>query len=285
MPQDNQHGRQHGRKKGQSGTAKGTGTPENLKAGAPVVVLVHPQLGENIGMAARAMLNFALTEMRLVKPRDGWPSESALKAASGADMVIEGAQVFETVEEAIADLHYVMAATARERDQLKTVMTGEKAASEIRAHAAKGHKTGILFGAERSGLSNEHIALADAILMAPVNPTFASLNLSQAVLLAGYEWFKAADERPDARPGEGPNVRVTKASKAELQDLFDHLEGELDGSGFLRPPEKRASMVRNLRDMWNRANLMDQDVRTLRGIIKSLTLYGGGRKPGEKPEE
>lgn len=265
------------RKKGQSGTAKGTGTPQNLTAGAPVVVLVHPQLGENIGMAARAMLNFALTELRLVKPRDGWPSESALKASAGANPVIEGAQVFETVEEAIADLHFVVAATARERDQLKTVMTGEKAASQIRAHAAEGRKTGILFGAERSGLSNEHIALADAILQAPVNPTFASLNLSQAVLLVGYEWFKAGDQRPEARLGEGLHARSAKATKAELQGLFEHLESELDASGFFRPQARRASMVRNLRDMWNRADLMEQDVRTLRGIIKALVLYGARR--------
>jgi tRNA/rRNA methyltransferase len=268
-----------GRKKGQSGTAKGSGTPMELRAGAPVVILVNPQLGENIGMAARAMLNFALTELRLVNPRDGWPSESAQKASSGALNVIEGALVFDTLEEAIADLHYVLAATARERDQLKPVMTAEKAALTLRSEAAGGNKTGILFGAERSGLANEHIALADAILMAPVNPSFASLNLSQAVLLAGYEWFKSADVRPDQRLGEGLHQNTPKATKAELQGLFDHLETELDASGFLRPPEKRRSMVRNMRDMWNRAGLMKQDVRTLRGIVKSLVLFGGGRKP------
>lgn len=267
------------RKKGQSGTARGAGTPHELKDGAPVVVLVHPQLGENIGMAARAMLNFALTELRLVKPRDGWPSESALKASSGADLVIEGAEVYETVEEAIADLHYVVAATARERDQLKTVMTGDRAAREIRAQAAKGRKTGILFGAERSGLSNDHIALADAILMAPVNPTFASLNLSQAVLLAGYEWFKAGDVRPETRPGDGSYIDATKATKASLQGLFEHMEAELDASGFFRPPEKKPSMVRNLRDMWNRADLMEQDVKTMRGVIKALVRFGGSRRP------
>ncbi len=269
----------HSRKKGQAGTARGAGTPDELKAGAPVVVLVHAQLGENIGMAARAMLNFALTELRLVKPRDGWPSESALKASSGADLVIEGARVFETVEEAIADLHYVVAATARERDQLKTVMTGDRAAREIRAQAAMGRKTGILFGAERSGLSNDHIALADAILMAPVNPTFASLNLSQAVLLAGYEWFKAADDRPETRQGDGSYIDATKASKDSLQGLFEHMEAELDAAGFFRPPEKRPSMVRNLRDMWNRADLMEQDVKTMRGVIKALVRSGGRRRP------
>ena len=269
------------REKGQSGTAKGSGTPEALKRGAPVVILVHPQLGENIGMAARAMLNFALTEMRLVKPRDGWPSQSALKAASGAVDVIENAQVFETVEEAIADLQYVSACTARERDQLKPVLTAEKAARTLKDHANEGIKTGLLFGAERAGLSNEHIALADSILMAPVNPTFASLNLSQAVLLAGYEWFKLGDERPEERLGEGPHQHNPKATKAELQGLFDHLETELDTAGFLRPPEKRPSMVRNLRDMWNRAGLMKQDVQTLRGVVKALAVYGRGRRPEE----
>lgn len=245
------------------------------------MILVHPQLGENIGMAARAMLNFALTEMRLVKPRDGWPSESATKAASGAVEVIENAKVYETVEEAIADLQYVTACTARERDQLKPVLTAERAARKLKDCAHDGLKTGLLFGAERAGLSNEHIALADSILMAPVNPTFASLNLSQAVLLAGYEWFKLGDERPEERPGEGLHQDGRKANKDQLQGLFDHLESELDTAGFLRPPEKRPSMVRNLRDMWNRAGLMEQDVQTLRGVVKALAIYGRGRRPKE----
>ncbi|TNE58454.1 MAG: RNA methyltransferase [Alphaproteobacteria bacterium] len=267
------------REKGHSGTVRGAKTPENLGWGAPVVILVNPQLGENIGMAARAMANFALTDLRLVAPRDGWPSESAIKASSGAVEVIEGAQVFETVEEAIADLQLVYATTARERDQLKPVLTPEEAGRRTRAAAAEGQRVGLMFGPERAGLKSDHVALADAVLMVPVNPGFASLNLAQAVLLIGYEWFKHGSEAPPERIEEGA---TRPATKEELLGFFEHLERELDASGFLRPPEKRKAMVRNLRNIWSRTQLYDQDVRTLRGIIKSLVVYGGGRN---RPDE
>ncbi len=194
--------------------------------------------------------------------------------------MIESAQVFGSVEEAVADLTHVFATTARERDQLKPVVTPQKAAEMIRVGSSKGGKYGYLFGAERAGLHNDHIALADEILMVPVNPGFASLNLAQAVLLAGYEWFKLADETPSERIEEG---EARPATKEEMVMLFEHLESELDRSGFLKPPEKRPAMVRNLRNILQRGELYDQDVRTLRGIIKSLAHYGGGRRP--KPED
>jgi tRNA/rRNA methyltransferase len=263
------------REKGHSGTVKGLKTPEKLSQGAPCVILVQPQLGENIGMAARAMGNFALSDLRLVRPRDGWPSEPAIAASAGAVEVIENAQVFETVEEAIADLRLVFASTARERDQLKPVVTPVEAAKRTREAASAGQKAGILFGPERAGLQSDHVALADSILMVPVNPTFASLNLAQAVLLIGYEWFKSGDDAPAERIEPGI---AQPATKAQMQDFYEHLESELDRSGFLRPPEKRPAMVRNLRNMWGRSQLFDQDVRTLRGIIKSLSVYGGGRR-------
>ncbi len=225
-------------------------------------------------MAARAMANFALSDLRLVKPRDGWPSEQAVAASSGAVDIIEGAKLFDTVEEAIADLQVIYATTARERDLLKPVVTPQEAAVRIRDSAARGHRCGLMFGAERAGLHNDHVALADVALMVPVNPAFASLNLAQAVLLMGYEWFKLGDSSQPERIEDGD---TRPANKQELLGLFEHLEGELDAAGFLRPPEKRASMVRNLRTMWSRANLYEQDVRTWRGIIKALTTFNRGR--------
>ncbi len=229
-------------------------------------------------MTARAMANFALSDLRLVKPRDGWPNESAIAAASGAVDILESARVFETVEEAVADLQLIYAATARERDQLKPVITPQEAAVRIRAAAAHEQSCGLLFGPERAGLASDHVALADAILMVPVNPTFASLNLAQAVLLTGYEWFKLGAEAPSERV---PDDHTRPANKAEMVAFFEHMEAELDAAGFLRPPEKKPAMIRNLRNMWNRAGFYEQDVRTLRGIIKALVLYGGGRKPGK----
>jgi tRNA/rRNA methyltransferase len=258
------------RKKGLAGTAGGAEIPDFARIGAPCVILVHPQLGENIGMAARAMANFALTDLRLVRPRDGWPSQQAVAASSGASFVIDNARVFDEVEDAIADLNVVYATTARERGLMKPVVTPQEAAKRIRQDAATGHRSGLMFGGERAGLDNDHVALADAALMVPVNPAFASLNLAQAVLLTGYEWFKAGDNSPPMRIDD---EETRLANKQELLALFEHLEGELDASGFLRPPEKRASMIRNLRTMWSRANLYEQDVRTWRGIIKALTEF------------
>ena len=251
----------------------GDGTP------GPVIVLVEPQLGENIGMAARAMLNCRLTELRLVKPRDGWPSDEATAAAAGADEVVEGARVFDTTADAVADLERVFATTARTRDMTQRILTPRQAGAEIRdfmAGARSGGqeeiKAGVLFGREAKGLKNDDLALCDAVVMAPVNPAFSSLNLAQAVFCIGYEWLLAGFG--DGKDGGGGRLAMKKetrpANKSELQSLFEHLEQELDASGFLHVKEKRPVMVRNIRNLLQRAHLTEQEVRTLRGIITSL---------------
>jgi tRNA/rRNA methyltransferase len=245
----------------------------------PVIILIEPQLGENIGTAARAMANFALNELRLVSPRDGWPNDHARKAASGADWIIESAKVFDDPTEAIGDLSYVYATTARSRDMVKPVITPEQAGDDMRRRISEGQKVGIFFGRERFGLRNEEVALADVIVMAPVNPAFASLNISQAVLLLGYEWFKhgarsIGQETPEEPAYMGPHTPMAgsrPANKEELEGLFKHLKAELSECGFLRPPEKAPSMMRNIRTMFLRANLTEQEVRTLRGMIAGLS--------------
>jgi len=244
----------------------------------PVIILVEAQLGQNIGTAARAMANFGLSELRLVDPRDGWPSEWATKAAAGASHVVDNAQVFETTSAAIGDLHHVYATTARGRDLAKAVLTPEGAARDMRERSAQGQRVGILYGREKSGLTNDDISLADSIIMAPVVPEFASLNLAQAVLLNAYEWFKLGNwSLGDGSREDGPvkeaGLRLAgswPATKEELVGFFEHLEKELDEAGFLRPPERRPSMVRNLRNLFQRANLSEQEIRTLRGVVASL---------------
>jgi tRNA/rRNA methyltransferase len=234
----------------------------------PIVILVEPQLAENIGMAARAMANFGLSELRLVAPRDGWPRKGAKSAASGAGHILDQARLYDTAREAVADLHRVFATTARERGQMKRVLGPEAAMGEARAALAAGAGVGILFGRERIGLDNDEIALADAILTFPVDPAFASLNLAQAVLLAGYEWRKAASA--GALPfGTEPEARSAPAAREMLLSLFEHLESELDAVGHY-PPDKRPVMTRNLRDMLLRMRPSEQDVRTLRGVVRSL---------------
>lgn len=235
------------------------------------VVLVKPQLGENIGMVARAMWNCGLNDLRLVKPRDGWPSDKARASASGADIVIDNAKVFETTEEAIADLEFVFATTARLRDMTKGVFTPESAAAELRSRVSAGGKAGVLFGPEASGLDNDDIALADAAITVPLNPEFTSLNLAQAVLLIGYEWFKSADKTPDQEFKMPDDTRM--ATREEVLMMLEHLESELDARGFLRPPEKRPIMVRNIRNVFWRAGFTEKEVRTFRGIISALTKY------------
>jgi tRNA/rRNA methyltransferase len=234
---------------------------------APAIVLVRPQLGENIGMAARAMLNCGLSEMRLVAPRDGWPNERAQRAASGADVVLDEARVFDSVAEAVADLRHVVATTARTRELVQRVVTARHAASEIRGWIAAGERVGILFGPERTGLENDDIVQADTALSIPLNPQFSSLNIAQAVLLVSYEWIASADETP----GERISGHATRpADKDELQNLFAHLERALDQSGFLRHQAMRPAMVNNLRALLQRASMTEQEVRTFHGVIKFL---------------
>lgn len=245
----------------------GTDRRQASPLGGPVVILVAPQLGENIGAAARAMLNCGLAELRLVNPRDGWPNEKAEAAASGAAELLAAARLYASTAEAIADLSRVYATTARPRELIKPVVTPRQAAVELRAATARGERTGLLFGPERTGLVNDDLALADTLVSAPLNPGFRSLNLAQAVLVIGYEWFQAGDDTP---PRELVTNATRPATKAELLNFFAHLEAELDACGFLRNAEKRPTMVRNIRNIFQRADLTEQEIRTLHGIVKEL---------------
>jgi tRNA/rRNA methyltransferase len=249
----------------------GTNKTKDAVTGGPAVILVEPQLGENIGMVARAMLNCGLTELRLVRPRDGWPSEAAVSAASGADVVLEGARLYDTTAAALADLSRVYATTARPRGMTKPVVTPRRAAAELHAAIAAGERAGLLFGPERSGLANDDVALADTLLAVPLNPAFASLNLAMAVLIVGYEWYQAAGETArETPPRRLESGGQPPAGKAELINFFERLEAALDETGFLHPPEKRAGMVRNLRNLFQRMAPTDQDLRTLHGIVSAL---------------
>jgi tRNA/rRNA methyltransferase len=243
---------------------------------APVVILADPQLGENIGMCARAMLNCGLTALRIVRPRDGWPNQKALDASSGATAVVEGAQVFESVPDAVADLTRVYATTARKREMVETVLTPRAAAQEIRALSGDGtQRCGVLFGGERSGLTTADVALADCIVRVPLNPGFTSLNLSQAVLLIAYEWYLAGDGTPDRTVDIGESKPATRR---EIDIVLDRLARGLDEGGFFRAPDMRPVVLRNIRTLYQRAGLTDQDVRTLHGMIESLRRAGPEKK-------
>lgn len=228
----------------------------------PVIVLVRPQLGENIGKAARAMLNFGLAEMRLVAPRDGWPNPSAGPAASGADIVLHDAKVFDSVAEAVADCTHVYASTVRKRGLVKPVVTPEAAARAI--HAEPG-RSAILFGPERSGLETDDVAVARTILTVPINPEFGSLNLAQAVILVAYEWSKhVALESP-------PKVDLDPvAPQVELDGLVDHLESLLDETGYFFPPDRVPTSKRTLRSVLTKPGWNSNEIRTLRGVLSAL---------------
>ncbi|MBZ6075436.1 RNA methyltransferase [Microvirga puerhi] len=232
----------------------------------PIIILVEPQLAENIGMVARAMANFGLSDLRLVSPRNGWPKKGAHSAASGATHVLEGAKLYDTAREAIADLNYVFATTARERGQMKRVFGPEPAMAEAHARIASGQGVGILFGRERTGLENDEISLADAIVTFPVDPKFSSLNLAQAVLLMSYEWQRRATG--GALPF-GSEQSTPPAPREMLVSFFDYIESELDAVNFY-PEDKKPIMARNMRDIFHRLQLSEQDVRTLRGAIRAI---------------
>jgi tRNA/rRNA methyltransferase len=269
--------------------ANQTGAPPAGMGEAPAVILVRPQLADNIGMTARAMANFGLGELRLVAPRDGWPNEKARIAASGANFIVDGARAFDSLEPAIADLNWVCATTARQRDLAKTVLTPEQATAEMHARMRQGQRCAILFGPERNGLETEEVAVADAAVMAPVSPSFASLNLAQAVLLMSYEWMKLVQGGTLGRVTTyeepiQPGLRTRgspPATKDELVALFEHIERELDSSGFFTAPEKRPSVVQNVRSMLTRIGATEQEIRTLRGIVKALAH--GRRTRRESP--
>lgn len=229
----------------------------------PVIVLVRPQLGENIGKAARAMLNFGLTQMRLVEPRDGWPNPSAGPAASGADAVLEGAGVYLDVAEAVADCSHVYATTVRKRGVTKPVLTPEQAAREI---AGRGEgRSAILFGPERSGLETADVALARAIITVPINPEFGSLNLAQAVILCAYEWSKhCALVQPTSEDVLPP------APQEELEGLIGHFEVLLEPAGYFRPASRAEATRRTLRGLLTKPGWNHLEIRTLRGVLSAL---------------
>jgi tRNA/rRNA methyltransferase len=246
----------------------GTDRSQIPTTGGPAIILADPQLGENIGMAARAMLNSALGDLRLVRPRDGWPNPKANAAASGADIVIQSARVFDKTVDAIAGLTRVYAATARPRDMIKPVLTPRRAAEELHRAIGEGERVGILFGSERAGLENDDIALADAVIQIPLNPGFRSLNLSHAVAIIAYEWYQTGNDTAAEYLPEG---RTQAATKGELVNFFERLEGALDECGFFHVAEKRPIMARNIRNIFQRAGLMEQEVKTLHGIVSCLS--------------
>ncbi|MCY3670807.1 MAG: RNA methyltransferase [Alphaproteobacteria bacterium] len=233
----------------------------------PAIVLVRPQLGENIGMAARAMLNCGLDELRIVAPRDGWPNPAARAAAAGADAAIDGARVFGTAAEAVADLQLVLATTARRRDLEKPVHGPREAARLLRDSGAR---TGVLFGPERSGLDNDELGLAAAIVEAPLNPDFPSLNLAQAVFLVAWEWRMAG-------PAPEPPPASELASAEAFEGFWQHLDTALEDAGYYREPKLKPTTQRNLRALFTRVGLTGQEVRTLRGVIARLASRGRGK--------
>jgi tRNA/rRNA methyltransferase len=278
-------------------------TKEWTTFGGPIVVLVEPQLGENIGTASRAMANFGLTRLRLVRPRDAWPNVHARRAASGADAVLESAALYDNLQAALADCTFVLATTARAHDQAKPVIGPAEAAREMVPRIAGGETVAVVFGRERWGLMNEEVGLADRIVTFPVNPAFASLNLAQAVLVVAYEWFKAAG---GGLPF-GMTVRSPPAGKEQLFAFFATLERELERVEFFRPAEKRDTMTINLRNIFTRMAPTQQDIQTLHGVLTAIAAgrkgparggildgreagmlrellaeHGGGRVPGER---
>ena len=236
----------------------------------PAFVLVRPQMGENIGAAARAMWNFGLHHMRVVAPRDGWPNERAVALASGAGRVLDAARLVDTTAEACADCDFVFATTARDRDLTKPVFTPEAAMQEAAKRMAQGQRVGVLFGPERAGLENDDIARANAIVSVPVNPDFPSLNLAQCVLLTGYEWRRAqgniVDERVDM-------ARADWAEQIEIEKLADHYDERLTQAGFFFPEHKAEGMRTNLRNMWSRMPLTRADVQMLHGVLRQMVRW------------
>jgi tRNA/rRNA methyltransferase len=279
-------------------------TKEWIVRPGPIVILVEPQLGENIGAAARVMANFGLAQLRLVRPRDGWPNVQAVRSASGADRVLDDAVLYDAVEAAIADCTLVLATTARAHDQAKPVISPHDAPPLLAPRVAAGENVAVMFGRERWGLENDEVALADCIVTYPVNPAFASLNLAQAVAILSYEWFKhvTGNALPFAMP-----QKSEQAPKQQVQAFFDNLERELDRIEYFRPLDKRATMLVNLRNVFARMQPTKQDIQTLHGIVMALSEgrkgparggvldgeeakalrallaeYGEGRVPGER---
>ncbi|MBS9475757.1 RNA methyltransferase [Ancylobacter radicis] len=256
-------------------TGAGTNRSLDWPEGGPVVVLVEPQLGENIGSAVRAMGNFGLTRLRIVNPREGWPNPKAVTFASGADRILDEAEIFPDLRSAIADLNFIAAATARERGMQKSVIGADQFAREAAGRIAGGERVGLLIGRERTGLYTEEVSLADVILTLPVNPAFASLNLGMAVAVIAYEWFKLASG--GALPFQPPD-RYAVADKADLLAFFDHVEHELEAALFFRSPQKKPVTIRNIRNIFHRVGLTRQDIATLHGMVTALVEGRGLRE-------
>ena len=247
---------------------------------SPVVILVRPQLADNIGACARAMANGGLFHMRLVAPRDGWPQEKAWRMASGADRILEEATVHPTVADAVADLHHVFATCPRPRHIVKPVLTARGAAVELRQIGTRGLRTGLMFGPERAGLDNDDMAQADALVRFSLNPAFMSLNLAQAVMVMAYEWWTAEDGTP---PKSLMTNESQVATKGRLDNFLTHLVDQLDACGFLRNAPKRPGMVRNLQHLFQRGEVTDQELRTLHGVVTELAI--GRRRRGRLEPE
>lgn len=261
----------------------GTDKQRVMMTGGPAIILVEPQLGENIGMVARAMANFGLSELRLVNPRESWPNEKARAAASKADHVIDGAALFPDLKSAIADLQFIYATTARERDGFKQVRSPVEAVRTLRGLEAQQRRTGILFGRERTGLDNEEISLADELVTFPVNPAFASLNIAQAVLLMSYEWLKSGLESETDTNFRGPEMEP--AERHMLTGLFDQLEEALQARGYFRPMSRKPVMVSNLRAVLSRAGFAAAEIKLLRGVITSLDVFSRKEPKGSGAPE
>lgn len=236
----------------------------------PSIVLVRPQMGENIGAAARAMWNFGLDRMHIVAPRDGWPNPSATAMASGAGRLLDEAQVFETLAEAVGECSFVLATTARPRELTKPVLSPERAMAEAVRRMGAGEKVGLVFGPERAGLENAEIARADAIVSVPVNPAFASLNLAQCVLLMAYEWRRQSAEITHEI---NDLAKTDWASALEVEKLGDHYEDRLEEAGFFFPDHKAEGMKVNLRNLWSRMRLTQADVRMLHGVMRQMVRW------------
>ena len=261
-------------------TGRDGGAPLEPIGNSPVVILVRPQLADNIGSVARAMANGGLFHLRLVAPRDGWPQDRAWRTASGADRILDAATVHENVADAVADLHHVFATCPRPRHIVKPVLTARGAAAELRTICTRDLRTGLMFGPERAGLDNDDMAHADALIRYPLNPAFMSLNLAQAVMVMAYEWWTADDATP-------PRALMTNethvATKGELENFLGHLVRELDECGFLRNLPKRPGMVRNIRHLFLRGEVTEQELRTLHGVVTELAL--GRRQRGRNEAE
>jgi tRNA/rRNA methyltransferase len=255
---------------------------------SPIILLVEPQLVENIGMTARAMMNTGLAELRLVNPRDPWPlgevhQKRMAAASSGADEILTNAKMFATLEEAIADVNYIYATSARSHDMVNRIMTPRAAVPDMIARADKGEKIAVMFGRERTGLVNDYLVHANAKITIPLNPEFASLNLAQSVLLIGYEWYQAQEETRTRQPDDYIHIgNSAPATHEEYWNFYRRLEAALDESGFFSTPEMRPTITRNLQNTLRRAAMTEQEIRTWHGVLTDLIK--GNRKTTRKDE-